>query len=530
MISEHPYIKYGQALIMSEYNLSDYTQITPKHLIDEIEKCLLTFRVKPVSNNFISKTKVKFNYIGQGKANRKNNLFLSPHIISADKESPKLWVATDKILEYLKGISKEKNKDGTWEKIIIPVDLNKDIKVSKAICPISGEFIGSNLGRSQPKHTLLENALSLITTITPDKPSLAYVTKVKGQNSYTNSCIIPDLPINDMINFIEVFKNMKISGLSQDVMYGHIYELEKNKKKTLEVKRPLIFDGNFPNSSKSNSLFDISLLGVLGDYSSHSTNAKKLLDKLKNTPLYIFEYGDGKYIKYDNHIVDLSKECKLNKIINSCYKTELYKGLRFKDTKTFNSDIEYKNFDIFLGEFIKNFDSRTFQRFLSFKGEYYNNTEILFNIYFYKMEKIDKEIINSVKELGKWVNQVAYFAATQELEQRKVLNTDEKYWEKLRKTKIKLLLNIESGVLSAQTNDEFIKQIIMRVSRLSNYDVPESCELFIDSLLCGDLSLDNAKNMIVSYSRIKDIKPKTDNTDKKDTDKKDTDKKDLSNI
>jgi hypothetical protein len=146
------------------------------------------------------------------------------------------------------------------------------------------------------------------------------------------------------------------------------------------------------------------------------------------------------------------------------------------------------------------------------------------------MEKIDKEIINSVKELGKWVNQVAYFAATQELEQRKVLNTDEKYWEKLRKTKIKFLLNIESGVLSAQTNDEFIKQIIMRVSRLSNYDVPESCELFIDSLLCGDLSLDNAKNMIVSYSRIKDIKPKTDNTDKKDTDKKDTDKKDLSNI
>lgn len=523
MISEHPYIKYAQALIMLEYNLSDYTQITPKHLIDEIEKCLLTFRVKPVSNNFIGKTKVKFNYVGIGKPDRKNNLFLSSHIISTDKQAINLWKAANKILEHLKG----EKKDGKNE----TVNLDLILEVSKSICPLSGEFIGNKWNRVSPHNSLLENALSLITTITPDKPSLAYVTIIKGQNSYTNSCIIPDLPIEDMINFIDIFKNMTISGLSKDIMCGHIYELEKDKKKTLEVKRPLIFDGNFPNSSKSNSLFDISLLGVLGDYSTHSTNAKKLLDKLKNTPLYIFEYGNGKYIKYDNHIVDLSKECKLNKIINSCYKTELYKGLRFKDTKTFNSDIEYKNFDIFLGEFIKYFDSRTFQRFLSFKGEYYNNTEILFNTYFYKMEKIDKEIINSVKELGKWVNQVAYFAAKQELEQRKILKTNEIYWDDLRKTKIKFLLQIESGVLFAQTNDEFIKQIIMRVSRMCNYDVPESCELFIDSLLCGDLSLDNAKNMIVSYSRIKDIKPKTDvidNTIK--IDKIDTDKKDLSNI
>ena len=36
------------------------------------------------------------------------------------------------------------------------------------------------------------------------------------------------------------------------------------------------------------------------------------------------------------------------------------------------------------------------------------NSEFVLNTYFCDMEKIDKEIVTSAKELGKWLNNVAY--------------------------------------------------------------------------------------------------------------------------
>ena len=114
------------------------------------------------------------------------------------------------------------------------------------------------------------------------------------------------------------------------------------------------------------------------------------------------------------------------------------------------------------------------------------------------MAKIDPNVVLSAKVLGRWLNQTAYFAAKNEVKSGN--------WEEIRKIKAKVLIELESSIFSAKSGDALIAQAVTRAGRLSNLDAPESASLFMEKTASGELELENAKNLLIAFSRIKNKK------------------------
>lgn len=485
MIAVHPYIRYAQALIMYENDLNDCDKITSAQIISEVEKGLNSFRLQPVQT-IEGKDKVKFDFVRIEKGNPKKGLFLAPNVMSKDKFSRFIWKEGNNLLSEL-----------------VKDSVNKLYDISMSVAPVAGEYLSfslnGNIGRGNPKVSILEQGLSIVTTLTPNKPCLQYRIDKKGMPEMFNICIIPDLPINELKNFVRLFKWMLKTGTANDLMYGNVVATTSgkgsNEKIIYEAKRPLIYKGNFPNPPRSSALGSVALLGAIGEFakqSQYSEQAKSVLESLKDTTMYLIKYGGATTFTFNHYVIDLAKEGKLRSIIDSLYYSKLYN--QDKRTSTNN---EYQKFDLFTSRFLQLFNHAAFKDFLAFRAEYPNEVTILFNTYFIKMEKIDPKIVLSARALGKWLNKVAYFTAKTEVKEGA-----SNYWEELRRVKSKTLIELESSTFSAKSGDALIAQAITRAGRISGLDAPESAALFMEKTASGELPLENAKNLLIAFSRL----------------------------
>lgn len=499
MIAIHPYIRYAQALIMSENGLSDSEQITKEQIASEIEKGLNTFRVLP-AKTFEGKDNVEFIYTKTEKGDIPNGVFLSPNVLSSDKLAKNIWSEGHNLLLELKTSNSDKIGD---------------LKMS--IAPTSGEYLSFSLqesiGRGKPKVTLIEQGLSAVTTLTSNKPCLQYRIDRKGRPELYNVCIIPDLSIEKLKDFIQFFKRMKKSRTSSDLMIGNVLPKKtgkgENEKIAYEPKRPMIFKGNFPNPPRSSTLGSVALLGAIGEFAKDaqfSEQAKKVLDSLKGSTMYMIKYGGATTFSYNHYIIELAKESKLKSIIDSLYYSKLYNQERRSSQNS-----EYQKFDLFTSRFLQLFNHSSFKDFLSFRAEYPNPVKTLLNTYFIKMEKIDPKIVSSARILGKWLNLVAYFTAKSEIKEG-----SSNYWEELRKVKSKVLVELESSTFSAKTGDALIAQAVTRAGRLSGMDAPEGAALFMEKTASGELPIENAKNLLIAFSRLINKVEKNEDSKKED--------------
>lgn len=485
MIAIHPYIRYAQALIMNENDLKNCEEIISGQIISEIEKGLNSFRLQPVQA-IEGKDKVKFDFTRIEKGDPKQGIFLAPNVMSKDKFSRFIWKEGNTLLTELK-------KDTT----------NKLDDISMSVAPVAGEYLSfsiqGNIGRGNPKVSIYEQGLSAVTTLTPYKPCLQYRIDKRGMPEMFNVCIIPDLPVEELKGFIRFFKLMLKTETANDLMYGNVVSTKTGKgnteKITYEAKRPLIYRGNFPNPPRSSALGSIALLGTIGEFvkeSKYSEQAKRVLESLKETTMYLVKYGGASTFTFNHHVIDLAKEGKLKAIIDSLYYSKLYN----QDRRS-SSNSEYQKFDLFTSRFLQLFNYAAFKDFLAFRAEYPSEVTILFNTYFIKMEKIDPTIVSSARALGKWLNKVAYFTAKAE-----VKAGTPKYWEELRRVKSKALIELESSTFSAKSGDALIAQAVTRAGRLSGLDAPEAAALFMEKTASGELPLENAKNLLIAFSRL----------------------------
>ena len=473
MIHIHPYIRYAQALLVVENQLESVSDITLEHIHATIKSGLNAFCVEPVED-FKQKKTVKYRFAGE-KNDAKNYKFLAPNIISSDMQASKLYKSAE---DFLKDTKKMDKPCGG---------------LTMSSMPIVGEFCSfseKNVGRGRPSSSVYEQGLAIITSLTMLKPCL------QDRISFSNVCIIPDIPLEKMTDFIKLFKRMRIQQLESSLMYGRINE----KKEKFEPKRPKIFQGNFPNPPRSSSMGSIALLGAIGEMAKESevsALAHRVLDSLKDATFYMVQYGNASTYTYNHYVVELANKSKLKSIVDSIYYTELY------NEKRTSKNTEYQKFDLFTSRFLLLFNPSSFRDFLSFRGEYPNQIEILLITYFSKMAKIDPQVVSSAKSLGRWLNQTAYFAAKNEVEKNE---NEKEYWEKIRKVKAKFLIELESSIFSAKSGDALIAQAVTRAGRLSNLDAPESASLFMEKTASGELELENAKNLLIAFSRIKNKK------------------------
>ena len=483
-MTTHVYLKYAIALLMEEYGLQTEQEITFKEIKEELEKGLNTFSVKPIGD-YCGQTKVQYGFTKE-KNDAKKYIFLAPNTITSEMKASNLYNAVCETCS-------EEN-----------INLLRAHDITQSEVPISGEFNRftdkGTFQRGKSKATVFDQCLALITSTTALKPCLQYKSGAR-KISMDNTCLIPDLEISDLQNFIRLFKRIRIQKLDNSLMVGKV-KCDKGKTLKYIPQRPNIFNGNFPNAPHSSALGSVALLGSIGEMTKEkdvSELAKKVLESFKDCNFYAIKYGDASVFSFNHSIIRLAERGKLRRIVDSLYYIVLYK----EGWRTTNNAFEYQKFDLFASRFLQIFNRPTFKDFLAFRAEYPYDIELLLNTYFCDMEKIDKEIVTSAKELGKWLNYVAYRSTQQEV-------ATSPGWDDLIKAKAKVLVELESSIFSAKSGDALVAHTITRAGRLSGLDAPAAASLFMEKAASGELPLEQAKNLLIAFSRLKSKKEEAD--------------------
>ena len=483
-MTTHVYLKYAIALLMEEYGLQTEQEITFKEIKEELEKGLNAFSVKPIGD-YCGQTKVQYGFTKE-KNDAKKYIFLAPNTITSEMKASNLYNAVCETCS-------EEN-----------INLLRAHDITQSEVPISGEFNRftdkGTFQRGKSKATVFDQCLALITSTTALKPCLQYKSGAR-KISMDNTCLIPDLEISDLQNFIRLFKRIRIQKLDNSLMVGKV-KCDKGKTLKYIPQRPNIFNGNFPNAPHSSALGSVALLGSIGEMTKEkdvSELAKKVLESFKDCNFYAIKYGDASVFSFNHSIIRLAERGKLRRIVDSLYYVVLYKEGR----RSTNNAFEYQKFDLFASRFLQMFNRPTFKDFLAFRAEYPYDIELMLNTYFCDMEKIDKEIVTLAKELGKWLNNVAYRSAQQEV-------ATSPGWDDLIKAKAKVLVELESSIFSAKSGDALVAHTITRAGRLSGLDAPAAASLFMEKAASGELPLEQAKNLLIAFSRLKSQKEEAD--------------------
>jgi CRISPR-associated protein Cas8c/Csp2 len=463
--------------------LPDCASIRKEHIIAEIEKGLHSFRVQP-RESFEGKERVEYDFSDTEKGNPNEGIFLSPNVLSSDQSAKHLIAGAKDLINEFKNHS-----------------LDKEGELNTSIASVTGEYLSFSLkggvGRGKPKAILLVRGLCAVTTLTRSKPCFQYK---KGKSESFNIALIPDLSVEKMKDFIQLFEKMRDTQASK-LMEGRVWKDEK--KGTYKPLRPSIFRGNFPNAPLSSAFGSVAILGAIGEMTKeaeYSEMAEKVLAGLKNTEIYLMKYGGGAVFTYNNHVIDMAAQGKLSSIVRDLYHSRLYnQGVRSKKQ---DNAIEYQKFDLFASRFLQLFDSSSFRDFLAVRAEYPGSLSVLFKNYFCKMERLEKEVVLSAMSLGRWINQVAYYAAKAEVGDWEEGEERLAYNEKIRNLKSKFLVELESSVFSSKSGDALIAQAVTRAGRLSGRDAPADAALFMEKVAIGSLSLDQAKNLLIAFSRL----------------------------
>lgn len=485
---DHPYIRYSLALIGKEYE-----EVSNQDLINQLNICLGKISLEP--SGLQNDDKIEFRASGN-LPDSKLNRFQAPYVLSSDvKGLYKNAIEAIRLLEQNKSKSK--------------------CEIKQSLLPISKEYVRfSDNGGSKVSASisLKDYALLILTTLTEDKPCMAYFDPEKKKWIYNS--IFPDISLEQTKCFISVFKRIR-EQKCKDLLKSR----GKKKEKKLEFGKPNIYNGNFPNSVKSSALKVLSVLGAIGELKKDlSDNVEQVLEGLRDNPLLIISsIGQANTVSINNHIIDIAKDGELHKIVDSLYYAKFYmfKGLGRIDYSRYESygvsvkdvEIRYETYDYYLGNFLVLFNHHSFAEFLACRMEYPITIKILFYKYFITMESINKEIIESAESLGSWLNSVAYIVAKREVapqcdwssmqEEEKVRLTEKKY---------KFLVELESSIFSATDSISLISHTIARAGRMSESDAPSNSLVFVKAAMNGEISVDVAKNLLIAFSRIKAVK------------------------
>ncbi len=218
---DHPLINFAKAIVCIDNELSFNSKIENQHLSFSLERQLNYFRLIP-SESIEGKKTIKYHYSDNTcthglKELPSYGIFLSPNVIAEDSSAGNTWKYSQIILNEL-----QTNKAKSFDALL-------------SITAISGDYMKfseqGGVGKNTQKITKDEAALCIIALTTPDKPALQYrINKGVGKKpDLFNTCIIPDLPFDKLVDFIRLFKDISASKAAHDIFFGNVDPVEKNK-------------------------------------------------------------------------------------------------------------------------------------------------------------------------------------------------------------------------------------------------------------------------------------------------------------
>lgn len=490
----HPFSIYGLALVLFRENLENVQEVQTTMFEKYLEEGLNHFRLK--ATNTLDDEVINFEFSPTKNGDTSKGVYLAPNTLTSDYDASETWDAIETIRNNLK-----LNSDISRihkEKFIVGDDKYKDCNLTMSIVPISGKINNGNASQGYTKTSFLEFLSCAVTTSTPFKPCFGY--KEKRDSAPIPTAIIPDLTLDQMKVFIEFYNIMLDRNINKKKLLQKKVFRKEGQKPTFT--RPPIYDGNFPYAPKNSAFGVVGLLGAMGRWAKEAGYSKKgeeVLESLKEKPLYLIQYGKAQSVTINHYIIDLAKDNKLSDIVFAIQKSKLihpFDETKQKDKKGIESRNEV--FNLFSSRFLQLFNKSTFKDFLSIRAEYEPELIELFNTFFMNemnQIKIKKEVVQSALVLGKWLNQVAYFVGLKEANNQKKPHL--KY-----ELKAKCLVELESSIFGSRRPAEMLN-VITRAGRLSGDSAPSESTIFQEAFLTGEISMEDAKNMLMAFARIR---------------------------
>ena len=151
-----------------------------------------------------------YSYSRIKKGNTNKGIFLSPSVIISDLKATGLWGQVEGLIQK-----------------IATADLGTKASIKQSFAPMTGEY-NNGKSRHTPKSTLEEAICCAITTTTVNKPTISFRST---DGKYTNTCIIPDIPLDQLQSFISLFRKMLLSNSSQSLFVGRVTKNRKEKRR-----------------------------------------------------------------------------------------------------------------------------------------------------------------------------------------------------------------------------------------------------------------------------------------------------------
>ncbi|MEP2570420.1 MAG: hypothetical protein ABJI33_12270 [Balneola sp.] len=480
---DHPYPRYGLASALYH---ADIRSVTPETIPEEMElaklaanfisDALYKYRLhtddKPLDN---ADTDLRFRYLKaydlstkKVAGQRSENLYyIAPHIVIDDISANNLIKEAQKMVVKL---AKAK-------------ELSKNEELKRSFSPFTTKINAGTKSLSNPKTSLLQAAFTMVATLTHYKPA--------AQLDFKNQVIIPDLPLNDLLLFIDLFD--KMGSMETDNLF--VRELKAGKKNY----RPPLFNGNYPNAPNTPVFGPVGLAGAMGVWAKKAKVLDQLgevLEKLVKNPIYLVSYEATlfKQIHLGHHIARLAKEQNLPKAINGLYYADFYNPEHNKldnPTRLLFLDMASR--------FLQLYSKSAFKDFLAFRLQYPHSFSPILEDYFMNERNISKEIIQSVRIYGSYLNYVAYIIGKNEAENKET-------GKDLYEAKARVLAQLESTAMSCKSPTALFAQLNVQAGRMSNKDVPEEASAFMEATNSGKISLETAQQLILAYMRLRSEK------------------------
>lgn len=314
---------------------------------------------------------------------------------------------------------------------------------------------------SNVKKTRLFALACTVTTLTPLKAA-------RRTGDSDRGAVIPDLPLPELLSYLDLFLDLQPSlpGPTQATTNddGKPYLLQNR--------------GTFPDPPPGWTFGTLGVVAGIGSWARENgffDDAKPVLEALAQRRVYIIDTsGTNRSETAGSHVATLAREGILRPALDNAWKIQ---------TNANEEDVQRV-----LRRWLLRFNPAYFKDFLSLRATYPPSFSPLFDAYF--MPNYDSSLVNSARAAAQHINSQAYHAA-------------EGTGDTKRQNKQTILSGLESTLYDCDDGPELIARVSVQVGRLTGADFPPEAQEFFDRTTAGELTLEEARNLLVAYMRLR---------------------------
>jgi len=476
----HPYPRFGLAYTFFHHGIRDDLRA----IIDDEER-LADLAADVIEDNLSyvrlhTETSVKgdgevqatYRYVARDElktsgqtAQKDPPYFLAPHVATGDTGTNNLIRAARKLSTKLRG----------GEKFYAD-----DRKLKNSFSPFTKKINEGGANLNYPKADRFQVVFTLIATLALYKPA--------AQVDFVNQVIIPDLDVERLIDFIDLFYQLHEEQ-------GDVLTLERQEGK--KRRRPPIYDGNYPGAPRNAIFGPVGLMAAMGRWirGAETTGwAEDALEAIPEHPLYLVSDDQSlmKQVRIGEHVSRLALQHDLPKALNG-----LYHARHYISDHNAPDDPQGKLFDQMANRFLQSYTRPAFRDFLAFRAEYAASFSLILEDYFMRQyETLSEDLVRSARAYGKYLNRQAWEAGVKE-EKTKDTGRDAE------KAQTNVLNQMESIVMSSERPSEIFARLNREARQIDNYDAPDDAGLFVETAIANPGMLQTTKELILAFMRLR---------------------------